>query len=233
MGEAAGGLQTAQRVLFTGITQALKALDQSQHKAGGEGQQVQAAPVFRLGPDPPVETRHGLQVVPEYMRPSVDHLLQHNSIPHKVRDQYLHGAIGGLAANLADGLRPNCRPAVGQLITVHRGDHAMTQPHQLHRLAHPARLVRIQGGRSAGGHRTEATGAGAYLSQDHQSGGAVLPALVNVGAAGFLAHRVQPPSVYQHLKEFIVISSTQFDFNPRRPAHRGGWLLFSRAGMWL
>ncbi len=90
-----------------------------------------------------------------------------------------------------DGGGKGAGTSVGQVVTGHAGDHGMGQPHPLHRLGHPLRLTGVEGKGMAGVHLAEPARPGAPRAVDHEGGGAVRPALVDVGATGLLAHRDQ------------------------------------------
>ena len=78
--------------------------------------------------------------------------------------------------------------AVGQVVPRHAGDHGVPEPHPLHRLRHPVRLVGRQRQRVPRVHLAEAACSRAPLAVDHEGRGAVGPALVDVRAARLLAH---------------------------------------------
>ena len=69
---------------------------------------------------------------------------------------------------------------------------AKLQPHGGHGFGYAARLVVIDRQRSAFLHRAKAAAPGADVAQDHERGGAVVPALAHVGTGGAFANRVQP-----------------------------------------
>ena len=87
-----------------------------------------------------------------------------------------------------DGLRHGARAPVGQVVAGDAGHHGVAEPHPLDRVGHPLGLVGRQGQRMAGVDLAEAAGPGAALAVDHEGGGAVGPALVDVRAARLLAH---------------------------------------------
>ena len=93
--------------------------------------------------------------------------------------------------DLVDGLGVEPGAAVGEVVARDAGDRRVAQPHRLHALGDPARLVAVEGGRLAGVDLAEVAAAGALVAADEEGRLAVLPALVDVGAAGLLAHRVQ------------------------------------------
>ena len=87
------------------------------------------------------------------------------------------------------GVQPGA--AVGQVVAGHAGDRRVAQAHRLHALGDPSRLVAVQLGGLAGVDLAEVAATGALLAADQEGGLAVFPALVDVGAAGLLADRVQ------------------------------------------
>ena len=82
-------------------------------------------------------------------------------------------------------------PAVGEVVAGHAGDHGVAQPHPLDRLRPPGRARRVERQGVAGVDLAEPAGPGAALAVDHEGGGALRPALVDVGTARLLAHRDQ------------------------------------------
>ena len=78
-------------------------------------------------------------------------------------------------------------------------------------------------GRPAGLDRAEAAGAGAGVAQDHDRGGALLPALPDVRAAGLLADRVEREVTHQALEIVVVGPGGQPRLDPLgvAPERRG------------
>jgi len=56
--------------------------------------------------------------------------------------------------------------------------------------------------------------AGADVAEDHEGGGAVLPALADVGAVGFLADGMEVELAHQALEPHIVGAAGRFDLEP-------------------
>ena len=94
--------------------------------------------------------------------------------------------------DLPDGLGVEPGAAVGQVVAGDAGDGGVAQTHRADALGDPARLVAVEGLRAAGVDLAEVAAPGALVAADEEGRLAVLPALVDVGAAGFLADRVQP-----------------------------------------
>ena len=109
----------------------------------------------------------------------------------EVGDQQLDAAAGQQRVDLADRLGVQPGAAVGQVVAGDAGDGGVPQAHRGHRLGDPARLVGVELGRLAGVDLAEVAAAGALVAADEEGRLAVLPALVDVGAAGLLADRVQ------------------------------------------
>ena len=100
--------------------------------------------------------------------------------------------VPGLSrVDLPHGLGVQPGALVGQVVARDAGDRGVAQPHLLHALGDPARLVGVVVGGLAGVDLAEVAAAGALRAADQEGRLAVFPALVDVGAAGLLAHGVQ------------------------------------------
>src|SRR6185503_11721224 len=91
----------------------------------------------------------------------------------------------------ADAIDEVARAAVAQVVAIDARDHDVLQLHRGDGLAQVARLLRVQRLRPAVRHVAEGAAARAQVPHDHESGRAVPEAFADVGARGFLAHRVQ------------------------------------------
>ena len=80
----------------------------------------------------------------------------------------------------------------------------MLEAHPLDRFRDPHRLAEVEHGGPAGLDGTEAAGARAGIAQDHEGGGAGLPALADVGAAGLFAHRMQLEAAHDPFQLGVV-----------------------------
>ena len=118
----------------------------------------------------------------------------------------------------AHGLGVQPRAAVGQVVAGDAGDGGIAQTHRLHALGDPARLVAVQFGGLAGVDLAEVAPAGALVAADQEGGFAVLPAFEDVGAAGFLADRVQALAPDQALQLGVLRSHPGAGLDPRRLA---------------
>ena len=113
-----------------------------------------------------------------------------------------------------DGLHERPRPPVADVVPVHRRDHRVIELQPGHRLTHVTGLIRIEGGRLQLLDGTEPAGTGAPITIDHEGGGAVGPALVDVGAAGFLAHGGEVEAAHELLEIEEAGLSLEIDLDP-------------------
>ena len=136
-----------------------------------------------------IEPRHGFQIVVEHVRLGVDDLLGRARLAQEVRRQDLDRSVRRGGADGLDHINEMLGAAIIQIIPVHRGDDDMVQPHLGHGLGDAAGLVMIDGGRKAGLHIAEGTGASAGIAQDHERGVFLFPALADIRAARLFAPR--------------------------------------------
>src|SRR3972149_2960049 len=100
-----------------------------------------------------------------------------------LRQPPMHGLDAALVVRAA---------TVGQVVAVHHGDHDVLEMHPLDRVGQVLGLRFV--GRLGGAERlnaAEATAAGTRFAGDHEGGRAAGPAVVDVGATGLFADRVQ------------------------------------------
>ena len=147
------------------------------------------AGVARRGPHGPLQPGDGLDVVVQHVGPlGEDHARAPSGSP-------LQSGIStstdtpGVRARMAritaanSAAPPSARSSRATAVT-----HGEPQAHPLDRLGHPLGLLRVGGLGVAGVDQAEAARPGAALAVDHEGGGAVGPALGEVGAARLLAH---------------------------------------------
>src|SRR5581483_4466224 len=106
----------------------------------------------------------------------------HEHLDPAARDAGLDGARGGRKVRCA---------AVGQIVTVDGGDDHVPQSEPFDGARDALGLVPIDRLRPPMAHRAEATVSRAHGAEEHHGRRAVAPAFPDVGAMGFLAHRVQ------------------------------------------
>ena len=105
------------------------------------------------------------------------------------RGEHLDRGGGAALANGPDGAEEMHRPAIGEVVAVHRRDHHVMQAELGHRIGDLGRLVPVEGIGQAGAHVAEGAGPRAGVAHDHEGGVLLLPALADIGAARFLADR--------------------------------------------
>ena len=83
------------------------------------------------------------------------------------------------------------RAAVGDVVAIDRGDDDVLQAERADGVGDARRLVEVERRRPPVRHGAIAARARADVAENHEGGGAVVPALADVRAARLLAHRVQ------------------------------------------
>ncbi len=141
----------------------------------------------------------------------------------KIGHQHLDTASGEALANGADGEREQLRAAVLAVVAIDAGDHGELEVERGARLGHPARLVVIDGEGRALLHGAESAATRAHIAQDHEGGGAAVPAVTDVGARGALADGVQVELLHEFLQVVIVLAD-------RRGGAQPGWTRRPRRG---
>src|SRR5690606_14962634 len=220
------GAQVAQGVLHL-----LPGLAEAEHDPGLGGdvrvlrlelaQQGQRPLVVRARPDVAVQVRHGFEVVVEHVRRVGRQDLQralHPALAAKVRGQDLDLRARALPADGGDAVDEMLGPAITQVVAVDAGHHHVAQAHVGDGFGQPARLVRVRRLGPAVGDVAEAAAAGADLAEDHERGGAVAEALVDVRAAGVFAHRDQAVLAQLGLELLDRVAGRDADPDPRRLA---------------
>ena len=106
--------------------------------------------------------------------------------------------------NGAHGLGVQPCTLVGQVVARDPGDRRVAQTHRLDALRDPAWLVAVEFGRLPGVDLAEVAATRALLTADQECRLTVFPALVDVGAPGLFADRVQPFTFHETF-EFGVL----------------------------
>ena len=169
----------------------------------------------------PVEASHGLDVVVEDLRTSVEHDRERLLlVAEEVRRQHLDRRSGELALQRPDRGRVVAGALVGKVVAIDRGDDDVAELHLRRGVREPQRLERV--GRALGLTRVDvavAAGARARVAEDLEGRRAAAPALGDVRAARLLADRVQALSVEQraHL-EVARVGARRAHLHPLRPA---------------
>src|SRR6266566_2622835 len=179
-------------------------------------EQRKAIGVDSLRPDPGVEARHGLGVVVEDVGSGLDHGAHGVEVALEIRCQHLDR--GGRAAppDGANGPGKDARPAVLQVVAVDRCDDRVLEPQLSDGFRHPRRLAQVELRGPARRHRAKPARARADVAEDHEGSGTAIPAVEDVGTAGFLADRVQPPALNDLLELLEVAALGHPDADPFR-----------------
>ena len=96
-----------------------------------------------------------------------------------------------MRAGCPDHLGEMLRAAVGEIVAVDGRDDDMGEAELGGRLGNMRRFVGIERARQSGLDVAEGAGARAGVAHDQEGRVLLLPALADIGAAGFLADRVQ------------------------------------------
>ena len=134
----------------------------------------------------------------------------------KVRDQDFHTAIRHQLADLANGLGEDSSTTQIVVIAIHAGDDRMFQAQSGNRFGHAARLVPLDGSRPAFGHGAKTAPPGADVSQEHKGGGAMVPALADIGTLRRLTNGMQSQPAGQFLEIVEVLAGRSFGPEPFR-----------------
>src|SRR5271156_495135 len=180
------------------------------------GEHVEAASVGEGRTNALEDPRHGLEVVGQHFGPGLEDLPKLVCVAVEVRDQQLDTGGRVELFDGAHGLRIQPGTAVGQVVARHTGDGGVPQAHRLHAFRDPARVVAVERRGLARVDLAEVAAAAAHLTADQEGGLAVLPALVDVGTAGFLAHGVQSFAADQLLQLGVFRAHPQPGPDPRR-----------------
>ena len=117
-------------------------------------------------------------------------------------------------ADLPDGVREDARAAVREIVAIDRRDDGVLQPHRLHRFGDTARLVEIERDGLAVRDRAVRARARADVAENHEGGGAVVPALADVGAVRVFTDRVELEAAHDVAQPEIVFRSRRAHFQP-------------------
>ena len=138
----------------------------------------------------------------------------------EVWDQHFDAALRPARARLADRVRKNRRAAIGKVVAVHRRDDDVREAEGFDRLSDADAFVGVGGCRASVRDGAVGARARADVAENHERGGAVVPAFADVGAVRFLAHGVEIELAHQALEPRVVRRAGRADFQPlgfRRP----------------
>ena len=134
----------------------------------------------------------------------------------EVGNQHFDAAVGRHAADLLDGHGEHARAAQVVVVAIDAGHHRVLQSQLRHRIGNAPRLVKINRPGMSLGNGAEAAAPGADVAQQHEGGGAMVPALADVGTLRRLAHRVQAEPARQLLERVIVLAHGRARLQPLR-----------------
>ncbi len=170
------------------------------------------------GPHRPLQPGHRLDVVVEDVGAGREDEVERVGIPLAVRDEGLDGGPGPVPPDRLDRRRDGAGAAVGKVVTRDAGHHGVREPHAGHGLPNPLGLVGVEREGVARVHLAEAAGPRAARAVDHEGRGAVGPALVDVRAAGLLAHRHERERGHRAGDRPVVLAHPDRHPEPRRLA---------------
>ena len=188
-------------------------------------QQGQRPLVIGARADVAVQIGHGFEVVVEHVRRVLRQDLQrplHAALAAEVGGEDLDLRLRAVFAHRGDAVDEMLGAAVAQVVAVDAGHHHVFQAHVGDGAGQIQRLVGVRRLRTAVGDIAERTAAGADLTEDHEGCGAVAEALVDVGAAGFLADRDQAVLAQFGLEILHRVAGRNAHPDPGRLAQRRG-----------
>src|SRR5206468_12612024 len=146
----------------------------------------------------------------------VNHRLERLRIALEVRDQQLDPAARRVTPDRPYSGREGARPAIGEIVAIDGGDHRVLEAELTHRAAHALRLLAILPHRLAVRDRAIAAVPRAGVTEDHEGGRGVFPALADVRTVCFLAHRVQIPLAHEALEPDVARAPGRAHLEPCR-----------------
>src|SRR6516162_10909981 len=144
-----------------------------------------------------IEARNGLQIVVEDVWPRCDDGFERVRLVEKVGGQDLDCRARRGGADRTDRPSEMPRPAVVEIIPIHRGDDYVRQPECSDRLADALRLARVEKIGLASRDIAEGTGPRADAAEYHDRCMLLLPTLADIRAARLFAHRVERVVAHQ------------------------------------
>src|SRR6202043_1732292 len=115
-----------------------------------------------------------------------------------------------------DGLGKDFGPANVVIVAVHAGHDGVFQAERGYSLCYSARLVPVDGLRPSLGHGTKTAAARADITQQHEGGGAMIPALADIRTLGRFANCMQSQTASQFLEIVKVVADGSFGAQPIR-----------------
>lgn len=181
-----------------GLENFFLSLAKAEHQAGFCGdvavdhlfclfQDGKRALVFRTGTDERGEAFDGFEVVVEDVGAGVHDELEGPVAVVEIGDEDFDDDAGIDLADGADGFAEMLGSTVFKVVAGDGGDNDVLEVHAAGGFGDAGWFIGFEGVRSGGFYGAEAAGAGALVTGDHESGGALAPAFPTVGALGLLA----------------------------------------------
>src|SRR5207249_3722674 len=98
----------------------------------------------------------------------------------------------------------NVRAEIGKIVAIDGCDNGVLEVHLGYRLRDARRLGDVVRGRTSVGDGAISAIAGAHIAEDHEGGGAVLPALADIGAVSFLTDGMEVELAHQLLEPQVI-----------------------------
>ncbi len=206
---------------------------EADHKAGlherrrgvtpRESEDVQGLAIFRLGAHAGIEARHGFHIVIEDVGRGIEHAGHGIEVAAEIRREDFDAGGGQGAADLANGFGEMVGAAIRKIVAIDAGDHDVAEVHVTRHASNVGGLGGIEADVMLPGiefaDAAEAAAARAKLAENHESGGAAVKALVDIGAARFLADGMEVEFAEAALQ---VIEGLEMGFAFARPFGQTG-----------
>ncbi len=172
--------------------------------------------VFRIGADAAIQTGNSLSVVIQYVGPRVQHIVQRRFVAVEIRDQNFDFALRVQFPHTCDRLGPVHRPAICEVVAIHRRDDRVLQIEMLYGFGNVCRLHRVEVHRLAFVHGAKSAMPRTCIAAEHESRGLIGPAFEDIRALCLLADGVKIQSVDQVQDLILVRRVAQFYLQPIR-----------------
>ena len=187
-------------------------------EALGDAEDLEDARITAAGPRLLVEARDGLGVVVVDVRARLEDRSDRIDIALEVGNEDFdrRGRVAGL--DLADGLGKGPGAEVREIVAIDRGEDHVAELHAGAGLGDACGFSRVKLGGPPVGDGAVGTVPCADVTQDHEGGGAVFPALADVWAAGLLADGVEVELPHQLLEMQVIRPARGAHLEPARLA---------------
>src|SRR5262245_9016105 len=140
----------------------------------------------------------------------------------EVGDEHFDPAVGEAAPDRTGGRHEVCRPAVGEIISIDRGDDDVPETEPCDGFGDAHRLREVDRERLPVGDRAERAVPGARVPQEHESRGLMAPTLTDIRAARLLTDRMQAELLHRRHGLAKPCTAGGPDFEPRGKAPHHG-----------